>query len=101
MPENTPPFDFDLDRLPPLLRISDICRDPARRYAGLLPMSRSAFLAAIVDGYIAPPLKLGAKAVAWRREDILRIIQEGVPGRRALARETKRRAAAEGTTVNP
>jgi prophage regulatory protein len=96
-------FQFDLDNLPPLLRVSDICRDPKRGYPGILPMTRSAFLTAVEDGYIAPPVKLGAKVVAWRREDILAIVEHGVQGRRArgrkaLAREAQRQAAAEAAS---
>ncbi len=36
-------FQFDLDNLPPLLRVSDICRDPKRGYPGILPMTCSAY----------------------------------------------------------
>jgi hypothetical protein len=94
-----PPFNIDLARpeaWPPLLRISDICRRPG--YAGILPLTRSAFLDAVRDGYIAAGIKLGAKVIAWRREDILHIVQHGVvgrreQGRRARAREAPRRAA--------
>jgi hypothetical protein len=91
------PFDLDLDNLPPLLRESDICRDPKRGYPGILPMTRSAFRTAVEDGYINKPIKLGAKVVAWRREDILDIVRNGVvgrreQGRRARAREEQRRA---------
>ena len=90
------PFELDIDKLPPLLRISDICRDSKRGYAGLLPITRSSFLDAVADGFIPPPVKLGRKAVAWKREDILRIIHEGVKSRRKIARE--RRIAAEVQT---
>jgi prophage regulatory protein len=86
-------FEFDIDKLPPLLRISDIVRDPRRNYPGLLPITRSSFLDAVRDGFIPPPVKLGGKAVAWKREDIVRIIREGVKSRRKIARE--RRAAAQ------
>ena len=98
-------FQFDLDNLPPLLRVSDICRDPKRGYPGILPMTRSAFLTAVEDGYISKGVKLGAKVIAWRRDDILYIIAHGVQarrarGRKALAREVQRQAAADAT-VNP
>ena len=73
-------------------------RDPKRGYPGILPMTRSAFRSAVEDGYIPPPLKLGAKVVAWRKEDIVHIARNGVvgrreKGRRARAREARRRAA--------
>ena len=97
-------FDFNLANLSPLLRISDICRDKARGYPGILPMTRSAFLTAVEDGYIKKPIRLGGKVVAWRREDILEIIKNGVvgrreQGRRARARAAQRQAAAE-TALN-
>jgi len=89
-------FRLDLDALPPLLRESDIVRDPKRGYPGILPMTRSAFRSAVGDGYIPAPLKLGAKVVAWRKEDIVHIARNGVVGRRAKgrrAREARRSAA--------
>jgi hypothetical protein len=90
-------FRFDLDNLPPLLREADICRNPRTGYPGILPLTRSAFRSAVDDGYIPPPLKLGAKVVAWRAADIVRIARDGVvgrreKGRRARAREAQRRA---------
>jgi len=97
-----PPFSFDLANLPPLLRISDICRDPKRGYPGILPMTRSAFLTAVEDGYIPKGLKLGAKVIAWKSEDIARIAREGVKGRRVLAREAREaQHRAGGETANP
>lgn len=99
-----PPFALDINNLPPLLRVSDICRDARRGFPGLLPMTRSAFLTAVADGYIAGPVKLGAKLIAWKREDILEIIENGVvgrreQGRRARAREAQRQAVT--TKENP
>lgn len=87
---------LDIDDLPPLLRVTDIVRDVKSGRPGILPLSRAAFLAAVADGYIPPAVRLGAKAVAWRREDILEIVKNGVQGRRprgrkALAREAQRR----------
>ena len=96
-PARTPPsFAIDPARpetWPPLMRVSDICRDPKRGYSGILPLTRSAFLTAVEDGYIARPVKLGAKVVAWRREEILHIVQHGVVGRREQGRRAKARAA--------
>ena len=95
-PEAPPSFNIDPARpetWPPLLRVSDICRDPLRGYPGILPLTRSAFLTAVEDRCIAKPVKLGAKVVAWRREDILHIVQHGVVGRREQGRRAKARAA--------
>jgi hypothetical protein len=104
-PEARPPSIFNVDLArpetwPALLRISDICRNPKTGYPGILPMTRSAFLAAVEDGYIKPGIKLGAKVIAWRKPDILHIVEHGVvrrreQGRRAKVREGQRRAEAE------
>lgn len=95
LPETrAPPFVLDLNHLPPLLRCSDICRDAKRGYAGILPMSRASFLTAVEDGYIAGPVRLGAKVVAWKREDILDVVKNGVVGRREQGRRARERAAA-------
>jgi predicted DNA-binding transcriptional regulator AlpA len=98
-----PPFDIDLARpetWPKLLRISEICRDRKRNWPGILAMSRSGFIDAVNDGYIPAGVKLGAKIMAWRREDILHIVEHGVVGRREQGRRAKalaaqRRVAAE------
>ena len=97
-PEVQAPPSFAIDPAQPetwpsLMRVSDICRDPRRGYSGILPLTRSAFLTAVEDRYIAKPVKLGAKVVAWRREDILHIVQHGVVGRREQGRRAKARAA--------
>jgi hypothetical protein len=96
-----PAFDIDLARpetWPSLLRISEICRDPRRRWPGILPLTRSAFV--VNAGFIPAGIKLGAKIICWRREDILHIVKHGVVGRReqvrrARALEARRRATAE------
>ena len=101
-PETPRAFNIDPTKpetWPPLLRVSDICRDPKRGYPGIIPLTRSAFLTAVEDAYIAQPVKLGGKVVAWRKDDILAIVQHGVKGRRprgrrSLARETQRQSAA-------
>ena len=82
-PARAPPvstFKFNLHDLPPLLRLSDLCRDPRRNYPGLIPVSRSAWLNGVERGIYPPPIKVGAKVVAWRREDILEVIENGARG---------------------
>jgi hypothetical protein len=99
------PFSFDIADFatwPPLLRETDIVRDKRRNYPGLLPISRSAWRSLIVDGYVSPGLLLGSKTRAWTREEIIEITKHGVQcrprGRRALAREAQRQAAASPAT---
>jgi hypothetical protein len=56
----------------------------------------------ISDGYVTPGLLLGGKVRAWRKEELVEIVKNGVKrrprGKRALAREAQR--AAE-TATNP
>jgi hypothetical protein len=58
----------------------------------------------IDDKYVTPGLLLGGKVRAWRREEIMNIVANGVQrrprGRRALAREAQR-SAVEAATTNP
>jgi predicted DNA-binding transcriptional regulator AlpA len=88
MPEFPSFTPADPDTWPPLLRLRLIVEDRATGYPGILPMSRSAFVNAVACGYIPAGIKLGGKVIAWRREDILEIVRNGVVGRR----EQRRRA---------
>src|SRR5262245_10566943 len=94
MPFYSADYQFDLDNLPPLLRERDICRDPSRKYPGLVPLTRSAWRDAVDAGYIEKPVRLGPKVIAWRREVILDIIKNGVGGPRPRSRRAKARAKA-------
>jgi prophage regulatory protein len=46
----------------------------------ILQISRSSFYAGIKDGRFPPPVRLGPRTSAWRRDDIMRIVAEGVEG---------------------
>lgn len=88
--EDFPKFSLaDPDTWPPLLRLVAIVQNPKTGWPGILPMSRSAFMNAVKEGYIAPPVRLGGKVVAWRKEDILPIAGHGVQGRVAQRRAVK------------
>jgi predicted DNA-binding transcriptional regulator AlpA len=76
------PLPIDLDHLPGLLRCTDIVRDTQKGYPGILPMSRAAFLSAVARGMIAEPVQIGRKAVAWRKADILAVLEHGIGGKR-------------------
>lgn len=43
----------------------------------LVPVSRATWYAGMKEGRYPAPLKLGARAVAWRRSDIERLIAGG------------------------
>lgn len=56
-----------------LLRVRGIVRPH-----GILPISRSTWLAGVASGRYPQPVKLGPKITAWRREDIQKLIDRGV-----------------------
>jgi prophage regulatory protein len=56
-----------------LLRLKEILRPH-----GPIPMSRSAFYAAVKSGRVARPVVLGPRTVAWREADIQNLIDHGV-----------------------
>ena len=66
-------FPFPLDSSP-LLR---------REVLELLKISTSCLYSGMARGVYPRPIRIGSRAVAWRREDIERIMQNGVekPGR--------------------
>jgi predicted DNA-binding transcriptional regulator AlpA len=75
---------IDFDDIPPLLRKAQIVSDPGKP-PGLLPIPTPTFNKNVRDGLIPKPVKVGTRAVAWRRSDILKILLEGVePPRRVL-----------------
>jgi hypothetical protein len=77
---------IDLDAIPPLLRKADIVSDPGKP-PGLLPIPTPTFNKNVADGLIPKPVKVGTRAVAWRRADILKILIDGVaPPRRGRGR---------------
>lgn len=46
--------------------------------SGLIPVSRSTWWAGVKSGRYPAPVKLGARAVAWRASDIASLIEKGV-----------------------
>lgn len=46
--------------------------------SGLIPVSRSTWWSGVKSGRYPAPVKLGARAVAWRASDIAALIQKGV-----------------------
>lgn len=45
---------------------------------GPIPVSRSTWYAGIKSGRYPKPIKLGARAVAWRASDIAELVNKGV-----------------------
>jgi hypothetical protein len=84
---------IDLDLIPPLLRKAQIVSEPGQ--PGLLPLPRATFRKNVRMGLIAGPVKIGKRAVAWRRSDIVKILVEGIQQPRRIS--PKRRALATAT----
>jgi predicted DNA-binding transcriptional regulator AlpA len=89
------PFNFDINNLPELLRLGDICRNARKRYAGIVPLTRSAWLDAVDADLIPPPIRLGAKVIAWPKAVVLDVMKNGIPrGRRGPRAEARAKAHA-------
>lgn len=59
-----------------LVRIRQIVGDPSRGIPALIPISRTAFYAAVQAGKIPRPTKLGARTALWRLADVLAIANQ-------------------------
>lgn len=58
-----------------LLRIWQIIGDPKRGIEPLLPIGRSSWLAGVKSGKYPAPLKLSERTTAWRKADILVLLE--------------------------
>ncbi|WP_026601037.1 helix-turn-helix transcriptional regulator [Methylomonas sp. 11b] len=56
------------------LRIWQIIGDRKRGIEPLLPVGRSTFLAGVKSGKYPKPVKLGERTTAWRKADILALL---------------------------
>jgi predicted DNA-binding transcriptional regulator AlpA len=63
----------DQDRA--LFRIWQIIGDPKRGIEPLLPIGRSTFLAGVKSGKYPAPVKLSERTTAWRKADILAVLE--------------------------
>ncbi len=57
------------------LRIWQIVGDRKRGIEPLLPVGRSTFLAGVKSGKYPKPVKLGERTTAWRKADILALLE--------------------------
>lgn len=62
----------DPNKLGALLRLASIIGPH-----GLIPVSRSTWWAGVKSGRYPRPVRLGARAVAWRASDIAALIEKG------------------------
>jgi prophage regulatory protein len=60
---------------PVLLRVWQITGDKARGIEPLLPIGRSTFLKRVKEGEYPQPVKLGEKTTAWRKSDIMALLE--------------------------
>ena len=68
-----------MDQLPQtgLVRLPAILGDAALGIAPLYPVSRTTWHEGVKSGRFPKPIRIGARAVAWRVEDIRALIQSG------------------------
>ncbi len=66
--------NFDIK--PKFYRLTQIVGDPKKRALGLLPISRATWLRGVEKRIFPPPVKLGPRMVAWKADDIHRLIEE-------------------------
>lgn len=57
------------------LRIYQITGDPKRGIDPILPIGRSTFLLRVKLGIYPQPVKLGKKTTAWRKSDIMALLE--------------------------
>ncbi|MDX8127988.1 AlpA family phage regulatory protein [Methylomonas sp. OY6] len=57
------------------LRVWHITGDEKRGIDPLLPIGRSTFLARVASGEYPQPIKLGKRTTAWRKSDILALLE--------------------------
>lgn len=60
---------------PGYFRVWHITGDNKRGIEPLLPIGRSTFLAGVASGKYPPPVKLGKRTTAWRKSDILALLE--------------------------
>lgn len=61
-----------------LLRLRQILGDKKAGTTPIIPVSRDTWYKGIKTGRYPQPVRIGARAVAWRAEDVLKLVQEGV-----------------------
>jgi len=50
-------------------------RRPRQGVPGIFPVSRTTWYDGIAKGIYPPPVKLGSRAVAWRVEDVFKLLE--------------------------
>lgn len=58
------------------LRLKQILGDPEKKIPALIPVSRSTWFRGVKSGFYPQPCAIGARAVAWRAEDLRKFISE-------------------------
>lgn len=60
---------------PVFLRVWQITGDKEKGIEPLLPIGRSTFLKRVKEGQYPQPVKLGEKTTAWRKSDIMALLE--------------------------
>lgn len=58
------------------LRLTQIIGDSKKGIPAIIPVSRSTWLRGVEDEFYPSPVKLAKSTVAWRVEDILKLIDD-------------------------
>lgn len=61
-----------------LLRLNQILGDKKAGITPIIPVSRDTWYKGIKSGRYPQSVRIGARAVAWRAEDVRKLAQEGV-----------------------
>ncbi len=59
-----------------LYRLPEVIGDRKKGIVGLLPISKATFYRGISEGLYPKPIKLSERTVAWREEDICRMMEK-------------------------
>lgn len=57
-------------------RLNQLVRVPGSTHVPIMPISRTSWLAGVKSGIYPQPVRLGVRTVAWRREDIIALIEK-------------------------
>lgn len=72
----TQPLQTPMIPIKCFMRLWDVIGSRKKGIQGVLPISRSSFLAGVKSGIYPAPVKLGVRTTAWRAEDISVLLEK-------------------------
>lgn len=60
-----------------LLRIEQICGNPAKGIPALLPICKATWWNGVKSGRFPQPIRLGVKVTCWKAADVMRLVESG------------------------